>query len=1031
VQAGTEVVFPPFRLDVRNERLLRGSRPVPLTPKALAVLNLLVGRHGRLVTKTEILESVWAGTHVRDAVLKVCIREIRRALKDPARTPRYIETVHRRGYRFIKRIQGVSRSEGDDGRPRASVAGTLVSEGSRRTWFVGREAELAQMQGWLQAALRGDRQVVFVTGEPGIGKTAVVEAFLERLAADGSLWVARGKCLEQFGAGEPYLPVLEAMGRLARAVGGTRLVALLRRYAPTWLVQMPSLVAEHDRGRLQSEILGATSERMLREMAEAAEAMTVDTPLVLVLEDLQWSDFSTLDLLASLARRREPARLLLIGTYREADVMLSHHPLRAVKQELLMRRQCHELPLTFLSEPAVDEYLAARFQDAALPVGLAGAIHQRTDGNPLFMVNVADYLASRRLIGVPGEIPDPKLVLREVAVGVPESLRQMIEKQIDRLTMEEQATLEAASVAGLEFSALAVAAGLDSDAVRVEEVCEGLARRGLFLRPSGVGRLPDGSVAARYGFIHPLYLNVLYHRVPIARRLRLHQRIGERGEFIYGSRVGEIAAELAVHFEMARDFAGAVHHLRQAAGNAARRHANREAIGHLTRAFELAARLAEPERGGLQMAILEQAGTVRRSMGDMQGAAEDFAALIAAAREHHYENGEAKGLFYLGSALSWFDRRRFQEMAGQALDLSARLKDGLLQAHTRGYAAYWNLLLRGWRDEDARASAEAVEAARRGGDRVLLGQQIGRHAYFLCLRSDYLAGCREAREGMQLAVEAGDAFDYLLCQFFLAWGLLHGGRWGEALQVLETGIEMAAKNGHRQWATLFKLQMAWLHSHALHFELARGLCERALREAREASHAHGQVVSLTLLGFAHLNLGEHDRAARHFEEVGDPEERGRLLMDWSWLMPLGLCMAEYRLSRGDLARARREAEFVLRLAGLPAERTYLGLARRTLARVAAAEGDLTRAESEIASALADLDGVEAPVAAWQVRATAAQLSRRLGRTAEARKHLARSAATARQLADSLGAASMRRSFLEESGIASRGMITAGPERRPG
>jgi hypothetical protein len=104
---------------------------------------------------------------------------------------------------------------------------------------VGREAELRQLQGCLAQAQGGARQVVFVTGEPGIGKTTVVDVFLAGLAPDPTLWVAWGQCLEHYGVGEAYLPVLAALAQLCRAPGGERLIAVLGQYAPTWLVQRP------------------------------------------------------------------------------------------------------------------------------------------------------------------------------------------------------------------------------------------------------------------------------------------------------------------------------------------------------------------------------------------------------------------------------------------------------------------------------------------------------------------------------------------------------------------------------------------------------------------------------------------------------------------------------------------------------------------------------------------------------------------------------------------------------------------------
>jgi predicted ATPase len=166
---------------------------------------------------------------------------------------------------------------------------------------VGREAELQQLHERLDQALRGERQTIFVTGEAGIGKTTVVETFVAQLATREDLCIMQGQCVELYGAGEAYLPMLEAMEQACRT-GGEQLRALLRQYAPTWLVQMPSLLSLPEREQLQRELRGITRERMLREATRTIEALTVKKALVLILEDLHWSDYSTLDLLAYLAR---------------------------------------------------------------------------------------------------------------------------------------------------------------------------------------------------------------------------------------------------------------------------------------------------------------------------------------------------------------------------------------------------------------------------------------------------------------------------------------------------------------------------------------------------------------------------------------------------------------------------------------------------------------------------------------------------------------------------------------------------------
>lgn len=188
-----------------------------------------------------------------------------------------------------------------------------------------------------------------------------MEAFLTDLANEHEWWLGQGQCIEHYGAGEAYLPLLEALGRLGRGAGGPRFIELLSHHAPTWLAQMPALLTAAELETLQRKTQGATRERMLRELAEAVEQLAAERPVVLWVEDLHWSDTSTLDWLAFVARRRESARLLIIGTYRPVDVLVHGHPLRAVKQELQTRGYCAELPLDFLTEADIVEYLAVRF----------------------------------------------------------------------------------------------------------------------------------------------------------------------------------------------------------------------------------------------------------------------------------------------------------------------------------------------------------------------------------------------------------------------------------------------------------------------------------------------------------------------------------------------------------------------------------------------------------------------------------------------------------------------------------------------
>jgi DNA-binding winged helix-turn-helix (wHTH) protein/predicted ATPase len=636
--ADSVACFGSYRLELGSAQLWRGTQAVKLTGKAFAVLHYFVDHPGQLVSKDDLFQAVWPQTVVTESTLASCIQELRQALKDKAKTPRYIETVHRRGYRFLASLRFsppvlsgqlavFSSDKAEKKSPQLATGHWPLT-----THLVGRDVELAQLHQWLAKALSGERQVVFVTGEAGIGKTALVDTFLQSLAssvqslasseqqerqksklkrqkakietAPRSLlpdpWISWGQCIEHYGAGEPYLPLLEALGRLCRAPEGKGLIDLLAQQAPTWLAQMPALLNATELEGLQRKTAGATKERMLRELAEALEVLTAERPLVLWLEDLHWSDPSTLDWLACVARRRERARLLLLGSYRPVETIVREHPLRAVKQELQLHGQCAELALGLLSEEAVGEYLAQRFASPspaaagegrgegllAVPLrSLARTIHQRTDGNPLFLVAMVDDLVNRGVVAPTDEgwtLPD-----EGDALGIPESIRQLVTRQRERLRPEEQHLLEAASVAGMEFSAASVAAALATDTARVERRCEQLAERQQFLRRVGVEAWPDGTLAARYGFLHALYQQLWHERVSPTQLQHHHLRIGQRKEQAYGERVREIAAELAIHFEQGREYWKAIHYQGTAAQGVLLRNAPQEALSHLSTGMQL------------------------------------------------------------------------------------------------------------------------------------------------------------------------------------------------------------------------------------------------------------------------------------------------------------------------------------------------------------------------------------------------------------------------------------------------------------
>jgi predicted ATPase/DNA-binding winged helix-turn-helix (wHTH) protein len=576
--------FSCFQLDTQNECLWRNGDRIPLTPKPFAVLRYLVENPQRLVTHDELLEALWPETYVQPQVLRTYVLELRKLLGDDAGNARFIETVPKRGYRFIAALAESSQS----------VAGFEQKAGAPPpSGLVGRASELEEFHRAMTEVLRGERQVLFVTGEVGIGKTSLVDAFCRQLSTNGQTKMARGQSVEGFGGKEPYYPVMEALTQLCTEYGDGKNLRVLQHKAPNWHAKLAVVMTSEVRPAPTSSV---PSERLLGEICDALEAMAAETPLILIFEDLHWADHSTLDLISALARRRGQARLMLVATYRPGDVSEAQHPLKGLKQDLVTRKLCIELALGPLTRSAVAEYLAKALGQPKPPSGLTSFLHQHSEGNPLFMIAVLEHLISQNRLRREGDLWQLASPLAEIDMGVPAALSELIELQIERLDPADQRLLEAASLIGVIFPAWAATAALNGDLEEVEDQYEKLTRRLHFLNPAGHDELPDGTNSAFYVFAHGLYREVLYKRQSSSRRARRHRRVAEKLMQLFAGREQDVAAEIATHFEAAGDWTRAADALMTSAHAYLDRGDREESLLLMSQAAGLIENLPERER---------------------------------------------------------------------------------------------------------------------------------------------------------------------------------------------------------------------------------------------------------------------------------------------------------------------------------------------------------------------------------------------------------------------------------------------------
>jgi len=514
----------------------------------------------------------------------------------------------------------------------------LRTEAPRK--IVPREPELAVLRGTLTEADAGHGSLLCVAGEPGIGKTTLVEDFLEEIAATGrAAVIGRGHCSERQAGTEAYLPVIDALEDLLRRDAGGSAARLMKVVARSWYVQLAGGARNQGPGA-GSQGPGTAGQRiplapdtwplapdpafsqqaLLREFCNLTHELSRLGPVVLFFDDVHWSDLSTVDLLAYLGQRCTDQRVLVIVTFRPTEMLLGPHAFHRVKLELQGKGACRELLLGFLGRQDIESYLALTFPGHSFPGDFADLVHARTEGSPLFMADLLRYLRERRVIAerdghwtLARELPD----LRQ---DLPESVRGMIQRKLERLSGSDRRMLSAAAVQGHEFDSAVVARSLELDAAEVEERLQELERVHGLVRLLRENSFPDRTLSLRYVFVHILYQQALYTNLPPTRRAALSLSLASALEEHHGPASTIAAAELACLYEVGRDYYRAAKQFHAAAQNAARVFAHREAVELARRGLRLlevvqppAARCEELELTlqttlGLQLQVTEGYG---------------------------------------------------------------------------------------------------------------------------------------------------------------------------------------------------------------------------------------------------------------------------------------------------------------------------------------------------------------------------------------------------------------------------------------
>ena len=748
---------------------------------------------------------------------------------------------------------------------------------------VGREESLAELKRGLSSADEGRGVLLCVTGEAGIGKTTAVETFLDDVTSEAGPWIGRGRCSERLAGTEAYLPFLEALEDILREDESRSIGGLMKDVAPSWYFQLRPASSEEGRTRASSQ------ERMKRELSSLLEQISHREPVLLFLEDLQWADVSTVDLLAHLADRFDTMRVLIVATYRPEELRLAKHPFLDVRSDLQARGSCREVELPFLSRQDIEDFMSLEFPENAFPPELSSVIHSKTEGSPLFMTDLLRYLRDKQVIAKDNGRWHLAQSIPEIEDELPQSVRGMIERKIDRLSESDRRLMLAASVQGYEFHAAVLAEVLERDPAEIEERLEALGRVHSLIRLVSEEELPDRTLTVRYRFVHVLYQNTLYGTVTPTWRASWSLAVAEALLSHFGEQTATVASELAVLFEAGRDGARAANFYCIAAQNASKVFAYRESIELAGRGLRILEREPEtPERAQQELRLQMALGPAL--VATKGYASPEVGETFARARELCVRIGQTPQVFPVLHGLFRFYFVRSEmtaaaELIQELLDLAEREQDPrlLVPAHRAAGVVYseqgefvrarehfeeglklydreqhatfvrlygqdegllcleylpWVLWYLGYPEQAAKRDEESLALAREWSNPYILVHAITASAIFHLLKRDPVIGKARAEAAIPLCEEHGFVFWGAFNTMFRGWALAELGFPEEGLPLLKRGLDDFANTGARYARRQYLCVLAEGYGKA--GQVAQGLTtvEEALAAVPETGQGH-------------------------------------------------------------------------------------------------------------------------------------------------------------------------------------------------
>ena len=884
-------------------------------------------------------------------------------------------------------------------------------------YAVGRKQELYKLHDYFKSVGDGKGQLLCVTGEAGLGKTTLTNMFFKKIAESGQpCIIAKGRSFERLAGSEGYLPILEALTGLVKSNIGDPIRQLMKLVAPTWYVQVvPVSDDDFSDAKIRDEAKVTSQERMKREFAALLWEMSQIRPLILFLDDLHWADVSTIDLLSYIGNQLEKMSLLLLVGYRPTELLLSQNKFDQVKLNLQARQLCSEISLEFLGREDIEDYLEIAFPDHKFPAEFIELSHKKTEGSPLFMVDLLSHLHENGVIVRDNSHWIITQSISEIRNELPESTRSMVQRKITQISEVDQRILIAASVQGHEFDSVVVSKVLEIEAEQIEDRLQFLDRVHSLVQLKSEQEFPDMTPTLSYEFVHNLYQNAFYDTLTLTRKSKLSMSVAETLLNFYGEKSNEIAAELAYLFETGRDFAKASDYFSLAAQNATRIFANQEAIMLYQRAVANAEKLMGSERNFRIVTAALQLSRIHFTSYAFQATLADFELAEKAAQEDNNAIGQIYAL--CGKASMFFMAKQLeatQNHGRRALEIAKESKSEIGMASALAAMATERLGL-GDIDKAEEYYDKAIPVLRQHGSPSEALEPTAFRGFLAAWQIDYEKVHELCNWTITQAQQGGFLLPILSSKFILTMALGNEGRISEAMRTIQEGEKLVELHGLPHGKERSTNTLGWLHYELQDIEKAIQLNTESVKFAQNIKDMEAEVNARVNLCQNYLMVGEYERALEHLQESQKLYDQD-VWFRWRYNIRIQVGFANYWIVRGDLKLAREYAITALNEAERTLSRKYIAWCNKLLGDITLLEDRIEDAQNHFNSAVALLSNYPCPTIEWRILNSAIALAKKIGDDHKRDELIARKRVVIQSLADSVDDEKLRNIFLSSKAV---------------